>query len=69
MIVNYLAIYIVFIAYIPVIYLVVLLEEQELRKRFGAAYEKYCREVPRFIPRCVDVHNMREIRYSKFINV
>lgn len=26
-------------------------EEPALRKRFGAAYEHYCREVPRWIPR------------------
>jgi protein-S-isoprenylcysteine O-methyltransferase Ste14 len=26
-------------------------EEPALRKRFGAAYEQYCREVPRWIPR------------------
>jgi len=49
--VNYLAVYILLILYIPVIYLVVLLEEDELRKRFGPAYDRYCREVPRFIPR------------------
>jgi len=51
LIVNYLAVYIVFIAYIPVIYIVVILEEHELRKRFGSTYDRYCREVPRFIPR------------------
>ena len=49
--VNYLAVYILLIIYIPVIYLVVILEEHELRERFGDAYERYCREVPRFIPR------------------
>lgn len=27
------------------------LEERELRERYGAAYEAYAREVPRFIPR------------------
>jgi protein-S-isoprenylcysteine O-methyltransferase Ste14 len=27
------------------------MEERELGKRFGAAYEEYCRRVPRFIPR------------------
>ncbi|HEY6007177.1 MAG TPA: isoprenylcysteine carboxylmethyltransferase family protein [Geobacteraceae bacterium] len=33
------------------IYAVVLLEERELAARFGAAWEDYCRRVPRFIPR------------------
>ncbi len=49
--VNYLAVYILLAAYIPVIYLVVLFEERELRGRFGDAYESYCRKVPRFIPK------------------
>jgi protein-S-isoprenylcysteine O-methyltransferase Ste14 len=26
------------------------LEEREMRARFGAAYEAYCRRVPRFLP-------------------
>jgi protein-S-isoprenylcysteine O-methyltransferase Ste14 len=26
------------------------MEERELRRRFGASYEEYCRRVPRFIP-------------------
>ena len=30
---------------------VVLYEEPHLRKKFGPAYEEYCREVPRWIPR------------------
>lgn len=36
---------------LPVIYLIVLLEERELRERFGSAYADYCRAVPRFVPR------------------
>lgn len=30
---------------------VVRIEEPELRSRFGAAYDEYCRDVPRWIPR------------------
>ena len=48
---NYLAVYILVIVFIPVIYGVVLLEERELRERFGQEYEKYCAKVPRFIPK------------------
>ncbi len=32
-------------------WVVVRVEEPELRERFGAAYESYCRSVPRWIPR------------------
>jgi len=48
---NYLALYVLLALYIPSIYLVVLLEERELRNRFGKEYEDYCRKVPRFVPR------------------
>lgn len=48
---NYLATYIVFLVYIPLIHIVALLEEKELKKRFGRDYEEYCSRVPRFIPR------------------
>jgi len=48
---NYLAAYIVLAAYMPLIYIVVLLEERELRDRFGKAYEEYCSRVPRFFPK------------------
>ena len=48
---NYLAVYVTFALSLPTLYLLVLLEERELRERFGAAYEAYCRRVPRFVPR------------------
>jgi protein-S-isoprenylcysteine O-methyltransferase Ste14 len=48
---NYLTPYILVIAGIPGMYVLTLLEERELRKRFGAQYEAYCRRVPRFVPK------------------
>lgn len=41
----------------PALHVVVLLEESELRDRFGAEYEDYCRRVPRWIPRTVPFSN------------
>jgi protein-S-isoprenylcysteine O-methyltransferase Ste14 len=48
---NYLGAYIVVVLGLPLIFLVVRLEERELRERFGTAYEEYCRRVPRFVPK------------------
>jgi len=48
---NYLASYVLLALAAIGIWFVVVLEEKELRDRFGAAYEEYCRGVPRFIPR------------------
>ena len=48
---NYLSLYILALAYVPLIYLVAALEERELSARFGAAYREYCTHVPRFVPR------------------
>lgn len=48
---NYLAVYILLVVYIPIIFFVVILEERELKTRFGTDYEEYCKTVPRFIPR------------------
>ena len=47
---NYLASYAVAFLTVPILYLVVLLEERELAERFGSAYEEYCDRVPRFFP-------------------
>jgi protein-S-isoprenylcysteine O-methyltransferase Ste14 len=48
---NYLAVYVVAVLVAPALYLVVMLEEKELRDRFGQQHVEYCRRVPRFIPR------------------
>jgi protein-S-isoprenylcysteine O-methyltransferase Ste14 len=36
---------------VGVILFVLLFEEPELRRKFGAEYEEYCRRVPRWLPR------------------
>jgi protein-S-isoprenylcysteine O-methyltransferase Ste14 len=51
LIANHLGTYILFALLLPAIYSIVIMEERELRERFGAEYEEYCRRVPRFIPR------------------
>jgi protein-S-isoprenylcysteine O-methyltransferase Ste14 len=51
LIANYPAVYGALLFWCTGIYLVVLLEERELRERFGDAYRDYCRRVPRFVPR------------------
>jgi protein-S-isoprenylcysteine O-methyltransferase Ste14 len=48
---NHLGSYLTPAVCLPVLYLVVVLEERELRGRFGEDYVEYCRRVPRFIPR------------------
>jgi len=48
---NYMATYILVLASVPVLYLIVILEEKELRARFGAEFEDYCQRVPRFVPK------------------
>jgi protein-S-isoprenylcysteine O-methyltransferase Ste14 len=49
--VNYSGIWLLYVLTFPAIHLVVLLEERELRERFGAEYEEYCRRVPRYMPK------------------
>jgi protein-S-isoprenylcysteine O-methyltransferase Ste14 len=51
MLANYLAPYLVLLLWFPAVYLIVVLEERELRKRYGDEYVQYCRNVPRFLPR------------------
>ena len=48
---NYLAVWVLLAGTVPALYGVVLLEEKELRERFGEEYDRYSREVPRLIPR------------------
>jgi len=48
---NYLAVYVLFLLAVPAIYLIGVVEERELRARFGNAYDEYSRRVPRFLPR------------------
>ena len=51
LIANHLAAYVVTLLSIPGIWLVVVMEERELRERFGEAWVEYSRRVPRFVPR------------------
>jgi protein-S-isoprenylcysteine O-methyltransferase Ste14 len=51
LITNYLAAYLAVALWVPGIYVIVLLEEKELRQHFGETYDHYCRRVPRFVPR------------------
>jgi len=56
---NYLVVYLILALYIPLIYLIVLLEERELLARFGQKYQEYSRRVPRFIPRLLPPRSSR----------
>ena len=48
---NYLAVYLALFLLLPFIHTIVLLEEKELKARFGRVYEEYCRRVPRYVPK------------------
>jgi protein-S-isoprenylcysteine O-methyltransferase Ste14 len=48
---NYAGTWVLYLLTFPALHLVVILEERELRDRFGFEYEEYCRRVPRYIPR------------------
>lgn len=49
--INYLGLYVITALSLVALYLIVLLEERELRERFGQAYVDYSARVPRFLPR------------------
>lgn len=51
LILDYVGLYWIAGAIVPVIHLIVLLEERELRDRFGEEYVDYARRVPRYWPR------------------
>ena len=50
LITNYLALYLLFFWSLLGFHLITLLEERELRERFGETYSLYCRTVPRYWP-------------------
>jgi protein-S-isoprenylcysteine O-methyltransferase Ste14 len=56
--VNLLAVAIAFGVVLGVVLFVVLYEEPTLRRKFGAEYEEYCRNVPRWIPRLHPWHSI-----------
>ena len=51
LVVNYLGVYLVWLASVVALLLVVTLEERELTDRFGAQYEEYRSRVPALIPK------------------
>ncbi len=48
---NYSGAWIVALATLPLLHLIVVLEERELAQRFGERYEEYRARVPRYVPR------------------
>jgi len=48
---NYQATWVLMAALVPVVYMLTLIEERELRVRFGEHYTRYADQVPRIIPR------------------
>lgn len=48
---NYVGAYLVAALTVPMVHLIVILEEAELRDRFGDEYAAYCARVPRYLPK------------------
>lgn len=48
---NYIGLYVISAVSIALLLVIVVIEERELRQRFGPAYDEYAARVPRFIPR------------------
>jgi protein-S-isoprenylcysteine O-methyltransferase Ste14 len=48
---NYAGTWVLWACCFPAVHLVVLLEERELRDRFGTEYDEYCGRVPRYLPK------------------
>ena len=48
---NYLWFYVLVVGAIPLGWLMIVVEERELKERFGSEYQEYSRRVPRFLPR------------------
>ena len=48
---NYVGAYVLAVLTLPLLHVVVLLEERELAARFGAAWAEYRARVPRYVPR------------------
>ncbi len=48
---NYLSVYLAWLAGLPILHGVVMLEEHELYQTFGDEFAAYCQRVPRYFPR------------------